>query len=55
MALSKIDKMKLIGLMKDFSEMCSEKDIKFNRYSEEELMEFLMIYKAWKTSGEPPF
>jgi len=53
--LQKIDKIKIIHLLKDFEQMCEERGIKFSRFTEEELMEILMLYKAYRSSGDPPF
>lgn len=55
MSLSKIEILKIIDLLDDFEEMCNKRNIKFNRFTPEELLEFLYLYKAYKLSGDPPF
>lgn len=55
--ISRNDVIKLIDLLKEFEKLCDERDIKFKNYTPEQLMEFLMFYKAYKGGqiDPPPF
>lgn len=55
--ISRPDVIKLIDLLKEFERLCEERDIKFKNYTPEQMMEFLMLYKAYKAGqiDPPPF
>lgn len=55
--ISRNDVIKLIDLLKEFEKLCNERDIKFKNYTPEQMMEFLMLYKAYKGGqiDPPPF
>lgn len=55
--IPKKDIITLIDLLDKFTDMCKERDVKFNRYTEDQLMAFLQLYKRYR-QGEidpPPF
>jgi hypothetical protein len=51
----RVDVIKIISCLSVFAEECEKQGVKFNKYTEEELYKILMMYRAWKLSGEPPF
>lgn len=53
--IPKEDFIKIVSLLSEFEKLCSEKNIKFNKYTEEELLNILYIYKNWKKGDKPPF
>lgn len=55
--LSRTDVVALIDLLKDFEKLCEERQIKFKNYTPEQIMEFLMLYRAYKGGkiDPPPF
>lgn len=55
--ISRTDVIKLIDLLKEFEKLCAERDIKFNRYTPEQMMEFLKLYKNYRAGAidPPPF
>jgi hypothetical protein len=55
--ISRNDVIKLIDLLKEFEKLCAEREIKFNRYTPEQLMEFLKMYRAYRGGqiDPPPF
>lgn len=55
--ISRADVIALIDLLKEFEKLCDERKIKFKDYTPEQLMEFLMLYKAYKGGkiDPPPF
>lgn len=55
MAIQKIDFLKIVNLLDEFGKLCESKGIKFNKYTEEELMQILMWYKNYKLGDLPPF
>lgn len=53
--ISRIDKLRIINALREFEAICEAKNIKFNKFTSEELMEILMLYKAYRLCDEPPF
>lgn len=52
---NRIDVIKIISCMSIFADECEKSGVKFNKYSEEDLLKILYMYRAYKLSGEPPF
>lgn len=52
---SRIEVIKILNCMSVFADACEASGVKFNKYSEEELLKIMYIYRAWKLSGAPPF
>jgi hypothetical protein len=52
---SRVEVMKILNCMHVFADACEASGVKFNKYTEEELFKILMMYRAWRQSGEPPF
>lgn len=52
---SKMDVIKIIDIMSILESACDERNIKFSKFSKDQLWELFMIYRAYKLSGEPPF
>lgn len=57
MSISRSDVIKLVDLLKAFEKLCEERNIKFNKYSPDEIMEFLKLYRAYRGGkiDPPPF
>lgn len=55
LTIPKVDFLKIVSLLDDFGELCQEKGIKFNKYTEEELLQILYLYRNYKTGDLPPF
>lgn len=55
--LPRADVIALIDLLKDFEQLCEDRKIKFNKYTPEQLMEFLQLYRAYRGGkiDPPPF
>lgn len=55
--ISRVDVIKLIDLLKEFEKLCEEREIKFNKYTPEQMMEFLLMYRAYRGGklDPPPF
>lgn len=55
--ISRNDVIKLIDLLKEFERLCEERDIKFQNYTTEQLMEFLQMYRNYRAGAidSPPF
>jgi hypothetical protein len=53
--ISKVDFYKIVDLLDSFEKLCIDRNIKFNKFTEEELMQVLMWYKNYKTGDKPPF
>jgi hypothetical protein len=51
----KIELMRIIECLSVFQDACESRGVKFNKFSEEDLLEIIYLYKAYKLSGEPPF
>lgn len=47
--------MKIVSCLKVLEEACVEQGVKFSQYTEAELYEILIMYRAYRLSGEPPF
>jgi hypothetical protein len=45
----------LVSLLDEFGKLCEEKEIKFNKYTEEELLQILYLYRNYRTGDKPPF
>lgn len=45
----------IVSLLDEFGKLCQIKGIKFNQYSEKQLLEILYLYRNYKTGDEPPF
>lgn len=57
LTIPRADVIVLIDLLDSFEKLCTERKIKFSKYTAEEIMQFLQLYKAYK-KGEidpPPF
>jgi hypothetical protein len=52
---SKSDVIKIIDIMAILEKACEERNIKFSKFSKDELYELFMIYRAYKLSPPPPF
>lgn len=50
-----MDVIKIIDIMSILESACDERNIKFSKFSKDQLWELFMIYRAYKLSGEPPF
>lgn len=48
MKIPKADVIALTGLLSDFEKMCMDRGIRFNRYSEDQLWEFILFYKSYR-------
>lgn len=55
--ISRNDVIKLIDLLKEFEKLCDEREIKFKNYTADQMMEFLLMYRAYKGGkiDPPPF
>ena len=55
--ISRNDVIKLIDLLKEFEKLCEERNIKFQSYTPEQLMEFLQMYRNYRAGiiDPPPF
>jgi len=53
--IPKIDFLKIVNLLDEFGKLCAERDIKFNKYSEEELLQILKAYRNYRAGDKPPF
>jgi len=47
----------LIDLLKDFEAMCMERNIRFNQYTADQMMDFLRLYKSYRAGiiDPPPY
>jgi len=55
LTIPKDDFLKIVSLLDEFGELCKEKGVKFNKYTEEELLQILYLYRNYKTGDLPPF
>jgi hypothetical protein len=55
LTIPKNDFLKIVSLLDAFSKLAQEKGIKFNKYTEEQLLEVLYMYRNYKTGDKPPF
>lgn len=55
LTIPKIDFLKIVSLLDDFGKLCEEKGIKFNKYTEEQLLEILYAYRNYRGGDKPPF
>lgn len=53
--INKIDFLKIASMLDEFGELCDRQNIKFNKFTEEELLELLKMYKNYKLGDKPPF
>lgn len=53
--IPRTDLLKIISLLDEFSRLAQEKGVKFSKYTEEQLLEVLYLYRNYKTGDEPPF
>jgi hypothetical protein len=49
------DFLKIVSLLDEFGKLAQAKGIKFNKYTEEQLLEVLYMYRNYKTGDKPPF
>lgn len=50
------DVLSIINMLKTFEQLCEERDIKFGKYTPEQVWEVVRLYKNWKTYPDsPPF
>lgn len=56
-SIPKNDLIVLIDLLKEFEKLCEARKIKFGKYTPEQLMAFLMLYKNYRAGiiDPPPF
>jgi hypothetical protein len=50
-----IERMRIIECLAIFQKACEERGVKFGRYTEDELLEILMLYKQYVTGEKPDF
>lgn len=55
LTIPKNDFLKIVSLLDEFGKLAQEKGIKFNKYTEEQLLEVLYMYRNYKTGDKPPF
>jgi hypothetical protein len=55
LTIPKNDFLKIVSLLDAFGKLAQEKGVKFNKYTEEQLLEVLYMYRNYKTGDEPPF
>lgn len=55
LTIPKNDFLKIISLLEEFGNLCEAKGVKFNKYTEEELLQILYLYRNYKTGDLPPF
>lgn len=55
LTIPKIDFLKIVSLLDDFGKLCEEKGIKFNKYTEAQLLEVLYAYRNYRGGDKPPF
>lgn len=53
--IPKIDFIKIVSLLDDFAKLADAKEVKFAKYTPEQLMEILKMYRNYRTGDEPPF
>lgn len=46
---------KLIEIMSIIESACEERNVKFNKLSDDQWRELFRIYRAYRLSGDPPF
>ena len=51
----KIEVLKIIEIMAILEKECESRGIKFSKFTQEQMYELFMIYRAYRLSGEPPF
>lgn len=56
-SISKKDAIALIDLLKEFEKLCEERQIKFQNFTPEQIMEFLKMYRNYRAGiiDPPPF
>lgn len=52
---SRNEVLKIIDIMSIIESACEERNIKFSKFTREQLYELFMIYRSYRLSGEPPF
>ena len=55
LTIPKNDFLKIVRLLDKFGELAQAEGVKFNKYTEEQLLEILYMYRNYKTGDEPPF
>ena len=55
LTIPKNDFLSIVSLLDEFGKLCAEKGVKFNKYTEEELLQILYLYRNYKTGDLPPF
>jgi hypothetical protein len=55
LTIPKNDFLKIVSLLDEFSKLAQEKGVKFNKYTEEELLQVLYLYRNYRTGDKPPF
>jgi len=53
--IPRIEFIKIVSLLDEFGKLCEAKDIKFNKYTEEQLLEILYAYRNYRAGDVPPF
>jgi Cdc6-like AAA superfamily ATPase len=53
--IPKIDFLKIVDLLDEFGKLATARGIKFNKYTEEQLLEILYAYRNYRTGDKPPF
>ena len=55
--IPKRDIITIIDLLDDFTKMCDERGVRFGKYTEDQLMAFLQLYKKYRIGQleKPPF
>jgi hypothetical protein len=47
--------MKIVSVLDEFSKLCDEKGVKFGKFTDEQLLEILHIYRNYRLGDKPPF
>jgi len=55
LTIPKTDFLKIVSLLDAFGKLAQENGVKFNKYTEEQLLEVLYMYRNYKTGDKPPF
>lgn len=55
LTIPKKDFLSIVSLLDEFGKLCEDKGVKFNKYTEEELLQILYLYRNYKTGDLPPF
>jgi hypothetical protein len=55
LTIPKQDFLNIVALLDEFGKLAQAKGIKFNKYTEAQLLEILYLYRNYKTGDKPPF